>query len=236
MPPAPSPPAPPPSPTVGLRMTGVHHGYGERTLLTDVSFTLRAGSCLVVRGGNGTGKSTLLRLAAGRESPRAGTVTLDGRPSDEDDPRQRARVAVVLEDDAHHPDLSVREHLLLVALAHGRGESAEEVVDGVVADHGLTGQADLTPDHLSSGQRRAFALAAAFVRPHRLLILDEPESGLDGRARHRLADRLNSARAGGVAVLLATHDDRLAGAVADTGLRFAPDGRLLPDPPGDGVR
>ncbi|MQS08278.1 ATP-binding cassette domain-containing protein [Streptomyces sp. IF17] len=217
-------------------MAGVHHGYGERTLLADVSLTLRAGSCLVVRGGNGSGKSTLLRLAAGRESPRAGNVTLDDRPSDEDDPRQRARVAVVLEDDTHYPDLSVREHLLLVALAHGRGESAGDVVNDVLADHGLTGRADLPPHLLSSGQRRAFALAGAFVRPYRLLILDEPESGLDERARLRLADRLNSARARGAALLLATHDDRLAEAVADTGLRFAPDGRLLPDPPGSGAR
>ncbi|MCE7079879.1 ATP-binding cassette domain-containing protein [Streptomyces sp. ST2-7A] len=231
-----SPPPPARSAPVVLRMTDVHHGYGDRTVLAGASMTLRAGTCLVIRGDNGSGKSTLLRLAAGRERPRAGAVTLDGRPADEDDPRQRAAVAAVLEDDAHHPDLSVREHLLLVALAHGLADTAEGVVDGALTEHRLTEQADLPPDHLSSGQRRLLALAASVVRPHRLLILDEPEAGLDRRARRRLADRLRAARARGVALLVACHDDRLARAVADTVLRVTPAGRLVPDPPGEEER
>ncbi|MFF9148247.1 ATP-binding cassette domain-containing protein [Streptomyces sp. NPDC014861] len=198
-----------------LELTDVRHGYDGRDVLNGVSLTVREGECVALLGENGSGKSTLLRLAAGRELPRSGTVTLRGIAVSEDDRSVRAGVATVLDSGVGYPDLSVHEHLMLVALAHGLGDAAADAVDRVLAEHHLTERADALPHQLSSGQSQLLALAQAFVRPAELLLLDEPEQRLDADARVRLAGRLRAAKARGTAVLLATHNRELADAVAD---------------------
>src|SRR6266545_1005247 len=80
---------------------------------------------------------------------------------------------------------------------------------------GLDGARDQLPATLSSGQRRRLALASCFVRPRRLLVLDEPEQRLDTRGRAWLADRLRAEKAAGTAVLMASHDPDLVDAVAN---------------------
>ncbi|GAA3847738.1 ABC transporter ATP-binding protein [Streptomyces sedi] len=192
-----------------LRLAGVRHGYGERPVLGDVSLALCAGEAVAVLGANGAGKSTLLRIAAGREEPDAGTATLRGRPADEDDAAFRADVACALAPGAHYPDLTVREHLLLVALAH-RVPEAEDRVAEALAEHRLADHAEQFPAALSAGLGQLLSLAATRVRPHTLLILDEPEAHLDAEARAALALRLAATAAEGGAVLLATHDPALA--------------------------
>ncbi|WP_459248246.1 ABC transporter ATP-binding protein [Streptomyces youssoufiensis] len=198
-----------------LRLVGVGRRYGDRPVLRAVTLEVARGECVALVGDNGSGKSTLLRLAVGRERPSEGTVEFAGTPIDEDEAGVRARVATVLDAGAHYPDLTVREHLLLVALAHGlRVAAAEEAVTAELAAYRLTDHADLLPAALSSGQTQALLLASAFVRPHDLLVLDEPEQRLDAHARRELARRLAAHRDAGTAVLLATHHEGLR-AVAD---------------------
>ncbi|MEE1823612.1 ABC transporter ATP-binding protein [Streptomyces sp. BE20] len=208
-----------------LQLTGVSRSYGEREVLHPVSLSLAAGECVALLGHNGSGKSTLLRVAAGRDVPSKGTVTFDGIPMDENDPRVRARVAVVGDTVACYPDLTVREHLLLVAVAHGVTD-APDWVSQVLADRMLTERADALPSALSSGQMQALLLACALVRPRDLLLLDEPEQRLDPDARRHLADLLKAELADGVAVLLVTHHTDLALDVADRVLVLE-DGRIL---------
>ncbi|MGW2325563.1 ABC transporter ATP-binding protein [Streptomyces sp. NPDC001700] len=193
-----------------LRLADVSRSYGDREVLRSVTLDVAPGECVVLMGDNGSGKSTLLRLAAGRERPTSGEVLFDGVPIDEDDAVTRARVATVMDPGAHYPDLTVREHLMLVALAHGLGDEAEDAVQAVLEDHRLDGHGDVVPSALSSGQTQALLLAAAFVRPHDLLVLDEPEQRLDAHARQELAARLADHRDRGTAVLLATHHGALA--------------------------
>jgi ABC-2 type transport system ATP-binding protein len=198
-----------------LQLTDVGRRYGERWVLRSVTMDLAPAECVALVGGNGAGKSTLLRLAAGRERPTSGRVVFDGGPVDEDTPVTRARIATVMDSGTHYPDLTVREHLMLVALAHGLGSAAGDRVDRVLADHRLTDHARTLPSALSSGQTQALLLASAFVRPHDLLVLDEPEQRLDARAREELAQRLAAHKNDGAAILIATHHDALAEAVAD---------------------
>lgn len=198
-----------------LTVDEVSRSYGERVVLHPVSLELSAGECVALLGPNGSGKSTLLRIAAGRDRPTSGTVTFDGRPLDEEDLHARARIAVVGDVAATYPDLTVREHLMLVAVSHGVGDEAAAWVDWALEDRRLTEKADALPSSLSSGQHQAMLLASALVRPRDLLVLDEPEQRLDPDARTRLAERLSSERSDGVAVLLATHHRDLALAVAD---------------------
>ncbi|MFF0739478.1 ATP-binding cassette domain-containing protein [Streptomyces sp. NPDC004111] len=213
-----------------LDLRDVSRSYGDRVVLDTVSLSVAPGECVALVGENGSGKSTLLRMAAGRETPTSGTVLFDGDPFDEDSATARVRIATVMDAGAFYPDLTVREHLMLIALGHGLADGADPAVDEVLAHHRLSGHADVLPSALSSGQTQALLLAAAFVRPHDLLVLDEPEQRLDAQARRELARRVAAHRDAGVAVLLATHHpalsavaDRVVELDAETGTETGPD-------------
>jgi heme ABC exporter ATP-binding subunit CcmA len=195
-----------------LTARGLTRRFGSLLVLNDLTFSVAAGQVVVVVGPNGAGKTTLLRCVVGIDRPDAGEVLLDGTRMDETDPAVRAAVAAALDDIDFFPDLSVVEHLELLAFAHGGdGRSVPEVI----TELGLDPARDQLPATLSTGQRRRLALASCFVRPRRLLVLDEPEQRLDVRGRAWLTGRIRQERAAGTAVLLASHDPDLIDAVAD---------------------
>jgi ABC-type multidrug transport system ATPase subunit len=216
-----------------LRLTGVSRWYGDREALRPVDLTVAAGECVALMGPNGSGKSTLLRLAAGRDIATEGTIEFDGAKLREDDPRVRAEVAVTGDTLAHYPDLTVREHLYLVAIAHGSGARADALVAEALESCRLADHADSVPSALSSGQSQALQLAAVLVRPRRLLVLDEPEQRLDPDARQWLAGVLRAEKAAGAGLLIATHHVELAEAVADRVLVMH-DGLVVEDARADG--
>jgi ABC-2 type transport system ATP-binding protein len=203
------------SPRPLLVLTGVSRSYGPVRALKPVDLEVAAGQCVALLGVNGSGKSTLLRIAGGRDTPSAGQVRYGGLPLREDDLTARTEIAVVGDSSSAYPDLTVREHLLLVAVAHGAGADAPDLVDAALRECRLAEHAKALPLALSSGQRQALQLAAVLVRPRRLLILDEPEQRLDPGARQWLAGLLAHEKAQGAAVLLATHHVELADAIAD---------------------
>jgi ABC-type multidrug transport system ATPase subunit len=189
-------------------------GYAGSPVCAPVDVSLAPGRALGVVGPNGAGKSTLLRTLAGLLPPLSGTVVFDGAEVDERRADFRRAVAAVLDDDAFFVALTGREHLLLTARGHGVRD-ADDVVAAEVEAFGIGDRVDALPSALSSGQRRRLALAAAFVRPARLLVLDEPERRLDAGMRGRLAARLGGLRDAGTAVLFASHDAELLTALAD---------------------
>ena len=197
-------------------------GYGGAPVSAPVSFTLAPGRAIALIGENGSGKSTVLRAVLGLLEPSGGSLSLWSAPVDERSVAFRTRVAGVLDDDAWFPALSVSEHLYLTARGHGV-TGAQGVVDELLAEFGLTENARSLPVTLSSGQRRRLLLAAGFVRPRELLVLDEPEQRLDRRMRTRLAERLIAEKRSGGAVLLATHDADLVRTVADRAVFIADD-------------
>ncbi len=204
----------PPGPDVAdlLTVRGLTRRFGSIAVLDAVDFSVTPGSITAVLGPNGAGKTTLLRCVVAAEKPDAGEVLLEGRRFDETDPTMRAQVAAVLDDIDFFPDLSVVEHLELLALAHG---APRDPVEEVVVEWGLERARDQLPGTLSSGQRRRLALASCFVRPRRLVVLDEPEQRLDVAGRAWLVSRLLNERAAGIAVLFASHDLDLVDQVAD---------------------
>lgn len=196
-----------------LTVQGLTRRFGPLLVLDEISFTVPGGAVVVVMGPNGAGKTTLLRCVVGAERPDAGEIRLQGRRMDETDARIRAAVAAALDDMDFFPDLSVVEHLELLSFAFGGdGQSVGEIV----AELGLGPARDQLPATLSTGQRRRLALASCFVRPRRLLVMDEPEQRLDVRGRAWLGERLLREKAAGTAVLMASHDPELVDAVADT--------------------
>ena len=182
-------------------------------LIPDLTLQLSPGECLAVVGPNGSGKSTLLRAIAGLRPPDSGTITVDGIQADDTDRGFRTAVAVELGDDATFAELTVAEHLGLVTAAHGTDGS--DVTD-ILSDAGIAELADRFPHTLSTGQRRRFALCAVWIRPARLVVIDEPEAGLDVAGRDWVAHRIERAVAGGTSVVVATHSAELVARCADT--------------------
>lgn len=195
-----------------LVVNGLTRRFGPVAVLSGIQFALETGHAAAVVGPNGSGKTTLLRCVVGADRPDNGRVLIDGRPLREADPQTRAAVASVLDDVEFFPDLSVAEHLDLMARAHGAQPSTERVLTEV----GLATLADRTPVALSSGERRRLALASCLVRPRRLLVLDEPEQRLDAAGRRWLVERLRQEKAAGCAVLFASHDAAMVDAVGDS--------------------
>ncbi len=203
-----------------LQVAGLRKRFGTYDVFGELTFNLAAGRALALIGPNGSGKSTALRCITGVDKPSEGSVTLCGNAMDERSPKIRADLAVVMDDLDFFPDLSVVEHLDLFAMAH-RVPDAEEVVNAVLEDVGLTSRSAQLPGSLSSGQKRRLALASAFVRPRRLLVLDEPEQRLDASGLQWLAERLNVEKKQGLSIILASHDSDLVTAVADQTHTFA---------------
>jgi ABC-type multidrug transport system ATPase subunit len=207
-------PKPPPEVPPLLRVRGLRRRFGDVDVITGLDLEVAAGEAVALTGRNGAGKSTVLRCITGADKPTAGTIELDGVAMDERSPIVRSALAVVMDDMDFFPDLSVVEHLDLFAKAHGVPD-AEQIVDDVLHEVGLIPQSGQLPGTLSSGQRRRLALASAFVRPRRLLVLDEPEQRLDAAGLEWLAERLKREKAEGLGVLLASHAAVLVEAVAD---------------------
>ncbi len=205
-----------------LTVRGMTRRFADRTVLSDIDLDVAAGEAVGVVGPNGSGKSTLLRCIVGADEADDGTSTLAGRELDERVPEIRRDLAVVMDDLDFFPDLSVVEHLDLMARAHAQRD-AEEIVNVVLAEVGLMEVSGQLPSTLSSGQRRRLALASAFVRPRRLLVLDEPEQRLDVEGVQWLGDRLIAEKAEGGAILLVSHDPDLVARVCDRVVRLGPD-------------
>ena len=196
-----------------LKVTGLRRAFGPNTIFDKFNLEVRTGEAIALTGRNGAGKSTLLRCLVGADRADDGSVQVCGNAISETSPEIRRDVATVIDDLDFFPDLSVVEHLDLLARAHGINDP-DDVVDEVLEEVQLVPQSGQLPGTLSSGQRRRLALATAFVRPRKLLILDEPEQRLDSEGLTWLAQRLKSERQRGLAIVFASHEPELVDTVA----------------------
>ena len=204
---------------VVLQVDNLKKAYGPVTIIENFSMKVHAGEAVALTGRNGAGKSTVLRCLVGADRPDEGTVTVNGTKVTETNPVIRRTVATVIDDLDFFPDLSVVEHLDLLARAHGLHDP-DDLVDEVLEEVQLVPQAGQLPSTLSSGQRRRLALATAFVRPRQLLVLDEPEQRLDVEGVGWLGERLKAELAGGLAIVLASHEPSLLQAIGARELRL----------------
>ena len=196
-----------------LTATHLRKVFGPVVVVDDFNLEVFPGEAVALTGRNGAGKSTVLRCLVGADRPDSGRVELNGVRMSETNPEIRRDLATVIDDLDFFPDLSVVEHLDLLARAHGIPDP-ESAVDEVLHEVQLVAQSGQLPGTLSSGQRRRLALATAFVRPRKLLVLDEPEQRLDVEGVAWLAARLKAERERGLAIVLASHEPHLVDVVA----------------------
>lgn len=195
-----------------LRVTDLTKKYGDHIIVDGFNLKVHSGEAVALTGRNGSGKSTILRCLIGADRPSEGRIEVLGNKVNEADAQFRTDVATVIDDLDFFPDLSVVEHLDLLARAHGL-EDPDDLVDAVLEEVNLVPQSSQLPGTLSSGQRRRLALATAFVRPKKLLVLDEPEQRLDVEGVAWLGQRLKHEVSKGLAVVMASHEPSLVEAV-----------------------
>jgi ABC-2 type transport system ATP-binding protein len=202
-----------------LEITGLSRSYGRLVALADLSLTIAAGECVALIGANGSGKSTAVRSVAGLLEPSEGTVRVCGDDPHREPEAERARAALALVPDTPvlYDDLTVRDHLSLVALSHGVGDDG---ADALLARLGLAARAGFLPRELSRGMRQKTQLACALIRPAAVLVLDEPVVGLDPPSQILLHELLNERKRAGAAVLLTTHQMAFADGLADRLVRL----------------
>lgn len=191
---------------VAVSVTGLQHSLpGGRALFTDLELHVSAGESLVLLGPSGVGKSTLLRLLAGLETPASGDLRVGSLGAGE---RHEHPYAVVFQKPLLYPWLSVRENVALGARFRAlRGRVDTSHVDSLLAHFGIANLADARPDQISGGQaQRVAVVRAAATRPE-ILLLDEPFSALDPVTRADSQRWLVGVTADlGVTTVMVTHD------------------------------
>lgn len=190
-------------------------------LLPATSVQAASGEVVALRGENGAGKTTLLRVLAGRGRPTTGTVRIGGAPVNERDPAFRRRVAAMIGLPPMASDLTVFDHIALVASTWEQDPaSVAPASHRVLEEFGLVRLGSRFPHELSSGQTQTLGLALVFVRPFTVLLLDEPEQRLDASRIELLRRALLARRDAGATIVVATHSDALADRVATRTLRL----------------
>jgi lipooligosaccharide transport system ATP-binding protein len=205
--------------------------YGTQAVVDDLSLQIARGECLGVIGPNGAGKTTTIRMCLGLTAPDAGEIHALGLSMPGDALAIKAQLGVVSQFDSLDPDFTLAENLLVYGRYFGMTDAAIRArIPQLLEFAALSHKADAKPGELSGGMRRRLSLARALVNDPKLLMLDEPTTGLDPQARHLMWERLQLLLQQGKSILLTTHfmdeAERLCSRllVIDHGRRIA-DGR-----------
>ncbi|MEO8334445.1 MAG: heme ABC exporter ATP-binding protein CcmA [bacterium] len=191
-----------PPPVVVAR--GLSRVFGGRKAVDGVTFNLQAGECLALFGPNGAGKTTLLRLLAGLLTPSSGACLIGGA-SLRDGSSARGQVGLVSHASMLYSALSARENVEFAARMHGMPDPVLAARDALAAMRVLD-RAETPVRALSRGLQQRVSIARAIVHVPRLLLCDEPYTGLDEVGSAALTHALAERRASGAALLLVTHN------------------------------
>ena len=197
-----------------VTVAGVSRAFGRRYALRKVSLTLGAGEIVGLLGPNGAGKSTLLGVLATLVSPSAGQVRYGDRHVGDGGAALRARLGLLTHELQIYPELTARENLEFFAELYGLDGVARRV-DEALTRAALTDRADDVVLGFSRGMRQRLALERALLHDPRLVLLDEPFTGLDEGSSRTLGERLLGLKTDGRIVLLATHDLDLVDGLID---------------------
>lgn len=181
--------------------------YGDRTALDGVSFDVQAGEAFALLGPNGSGKTTLFRILSTLLAPQSGSASIDGCDVEHERAAVRARMGVVFQSPSLDVHLTVRENLVHAGHLYGLSGAvlADRIADVLNAVN-LSQRATDRVKTLSGGMQRRVELAKCLLHQPRVLILDEPSTGLDPRARDEFWTLLNAARAErNTTILVTTH-------------------------------
>ncbi|MGE0482721.1 MAG: ABC transporter ATP-binding protein [Gammaproteobacteria bacterium] len=195
-----------PSPPPLIEVAGLAYEYPGLRALDGVGFAIEGGTITALVGPNGAGKTTLLRCLAGMEQPLTGDIRVAGIDVVLEPRRSHAVVGYLSDFFGLYADLSVRQGLGYVAAANGvASDKLAELVERTAAEVDLTERLDQRAGDLSRGLRQRVAIAQAIIHAPRVVLLDEPASGLDPEARYHLGQLFVTLRGRGMTLLVSSH-------------------------------
>jgi heme exporter protein A len=224
-----------------VTLADVSRHFGRRRALARVSLSIGSGELIGLLGPNGAGKSTLIGILATLIAPTSGAVRYEADGGTRTGAARlaagdaiRHRIGLLAHDLYLYPELTARQNLTFFARLYGLDPDA--AVDGALASAGLSDRGGDEVSGFSRGMRQRLALERALLHAPKLLLLDEPFTGLDDRAVTVVSDRLRRLAGSGTMVVLATHDLDLADGLVHRVLLIR-EGRLVSDEPaGPGLR
>ncbi len=181
--------------------------YGRRTAVNGISFRVGSGECVGILGPNGAGKTTTIRMLSCLSAPTAGSLKVLGLEAKPANHRTiKTALGIVQQEDSLDPDLSVENNLLIFASYFGiRRKEAVRRAEELIRFAELQDRRHDRIRDLSGGMKRRLMLARALINGPRLLLLDEPTTGLDPQARRLVWERIRGLKHHGVTILLTTH-------------------------------
>ncbi|MBX3215675.1 MAG: ABC transporter ATP-binding protein [Labilithrix sp.] len=217
----------------------VRDGATRRTVLDDVSFEVKRGELVIVRGPSGSGKTTLLAIVGAMLSPTSGEVHVDGEPTSRLREGHRAeirrrKVGFVFQDLQLLDGLTALRNVLLPCVPDGVTSEDEARARALLEQRGLGEVADSKAKGLSGGERQRVALCRALLRDPKLLVLDEPTAHLDDVNALAIAAELATLAREGRALLVATHDARIAKSAGVSRVLDLAGGKVVGQGPGAG--
>ena len=211
-----------------VRLTDVSRHFGRRRALAKVSLTLSAGEIVGLLGPNGAGKSTLIGILATLVGATSGEVRYGEHTVRDGGSRLRQRIGLLAHELHLYAELTARQNLAFFAALYDVDPGP--AIDAALERARLTDRADDQVLSFSRGMRQRLGLERALLHQPRLVLLDEPFTGLDDRSVGTVSARLRQLAADGAIVLVATHDLDLADGLV-TRVALMRDGRLLSDEP-----
>lgn len=189
-----------------LRVVDLRKRYGETTALAGVSFQADAGELFGLLGPNGAGKTTLLSIISCLLEPTSGEAWVLGQKASTRDRHLRAKIGIVPQELAVYGELNARENLNFFGSLYGlSGEGLRRRVDEVLAAIGLAERATERVANFSGGMKRRLNLGAAIVHAPRLLLLDEPTTGVDPQSRNHIFEEVRRLASQGVCIVYTSH-------------------------------
>ncbi len=189
-----------------LQITDLRKSYGSHLALDGVSFDVQAGELFGLLGPNGAGKTTLLSIASCLLEASGGEARILGRKASTHDRPLRRSLGIVPQDSAVYGELTARENLAFFGSLYGlSGAKLQERVDAVLAAIGLSDRAHDRVANFSGGMTRRLNLGAALVHEPKLLLLDEPTTGVDPQSRNHIFEEVRRLAAAGVAIVYTSH-------------------------------
>ena len=199
-----------------ISASGITKTYGELTAVDGVSFEVHRGETYGLLGPNGAGKTTTMRLLSALSPLTAGSLTVAGLDVTSEGRAVRDVLGVVTQQDGLDTDLDPKDNLIVYGILAGLDYStAGRRADAVLQFFDLTDRAKDEIDYLSGGMKRRLCIARAFMTNPRVIVLDEPTTGLDPHGRSRVWEELQTLKEAGVTVLMSTHYMEEAAALCD---------------------
>jgi ABC-type multidrug transport system ATPase subunit len=192
-----------PAPASALHVKNISKSYGTSPALDPITIEVSPGERIALIGHNGSGKTTMMRIAAGLLDASDGVVSIYGHASGS--LSARASLSFIADQPTFYDDLTLWEHMEYVARLHGV-EDWEQTAADLLGHLGLYERADDMPNRFSRGLKQKSAIALGFIRPFDLLLVDEPFVGLDASGKEALLELLASASDNGSTVIVATHE------------------------------